>query len=276
MMKKRRILIITIFVFIGFLTYHILYGRLLAISPVIIGFDKYKTKKAIIYYHKKDDIADLKIIDSLIPEVEQFHKLNFNKKVKLFICKTDNEFKRYTGISSRFATISSFAIFMSGKANNERKIKSIHTDIYFKHELSHLLIHQNMSFCKFINYPNWFSEGLAVYSANQFGFDEYLAKQETYTKVKEGNFVQPKDFGTAFSSKGISVKNCKVANKYRFIYSEFGSIMNDLIKTYGKEKFIFFLHHSLQADDFYVLFNKTYKIDFTEYLKDFKIRIKSH
>ena len=274
-MKKRNILIAIIILLLGFLIYHILFGRLLALSPLQINFEKLNTENTTIYYHKNEKLLELNKIDSLISEVEQFHKLNFNKKVKLFICKTDSEFKRYTGSSARFATIFSFGIFMSGKANIERKAKSIHIDTYLKHELSHLLIYQNMSLYKSIKYPQWFLEGIAVYSSNQFGVDGYLTKQETYKKIKEDNFVQPKDWGTAITSKGISVKNCKVANKYRFIYSEFGCIIDDLINTYGKEKFIIFLKQSFQADDFYVLFNKTYNIDFTEYLKDFKIKIKS-
>jgi hypothetical protein len=66
-----------------------------------------------------------------------------------------------------------------------------------------------------------------------------------------------------------------VANKYRFIYSEFGCIVDDLINTFGREKFLKFFKQSLQSDDFYVLFKQTYKKDFSEYLEEFKTKIKA-
>ncbi len=274
-MKKRKILLSITLLFIGLVVYHLLFGRLLAFSPLVFGFEKYDSEYSTIYYHKNDTLLDLKRLDSLNKEIEQFHKLNFNKTVRLFICETDNEYRRYTGSKSRLVTIFGNAIFMSGKANSERKTNSININVYVKHELSHLLIYQNMSFLKSINYPQWHLEGLAVYSSNQFGVDGYLTKRETYQKIEDGNFVNPQDWGTAFSSKGITVTECKVENKYRFIYSEFGCIVEDLISTFGKEKYITFLKLSLQSDDFYIIFKQTYKKDFFEYLKEFKTRIKA-
>ncbi len=138
-----------------------------------------------------------------------------------------------------------------------------------------MLAYQNMSFRTSINFPQWFLEGLAVYSSNQFGVDGYLTKSETYKTIEEGHFVFPKDWGTAFTSKGKSVRECKVKNKYRFIYSEFGCIIDDLISNYGQEKFLKFLHQSLRSEDFYILFKETYQKAFSDYLIEFKIRIKA-
>jgi len=273
--SKRKIFISILLLLFGFLTYHILFGRLFAFSPIIIGFENHKTENATVYYHKGESELNYKTLDSLIVNVEQFHKLNFNKKVKIFVCKTNREFRQYTGSSARFITFFDKTIFMSGKANNERKMYRIHLNTYLKHELSHSLVYQNMSFSKLIRYPQWFLEGLAVYSSNQFGVDGYLTKKETYKKINEGYFAKPKDWGTAFSSKGKSVKECKVKNKYGFIYSEFGCIINDMISIYGKEKFNTFLKQSLQSNNFYILFEKTFNISFSEYLNRFKTRIKA-
>lgn len=248
----------------------------MAFSPIAVGFEKHRTGNVIVYFHKNEKDLDYKLLDSLIVEVGKFHTLNFKKEVKIFICKTNKEYERYTGSSARMVTIFGNAIFISGMANDERKTNIISFNTYLLHELSHLLIYQNMTFRTAIHYPQWFLEGLAVYSSNQFGVDGYLTEREVAIEIEKGNFVQPEDWGTAFSSKGKTVKDCKVPNKYRFIYAEFGSIIDDIIKIYGKEKFILFLKMSLQADDFYVLFNKTYNIDFAEYLKDFKMKIKSH
>ncbi|MCB0628242.1 MAG: hypothetical protein R2824_30440 [Saprospiraceae bacterium] len=152
-----------------------------------------------------------------------------------------------------------------------RETEHIHT--YLKHELSHLLLYQNMSLKKVISYPQWFIEGVAVYSSNQFGLDGYPSIAETYKKINEGNFVQPEDWGSVFSSKGASVKNCSVPQKYKFIYAEFGCIINDLVATYGRDNFLKFMKQSLNQNDFYALFYQTYGKGFSEYKDEFKTRI---
>jgi hypothetical protein len=209
--------------------------------------------------------------------VEQFHKLHFKEEVTIIFCKSNSEYKQYTGSSSSaLVTLFDKGIFVSGKINEKRKTESVDLDVYLKHELSHLLLYQNMTFIKAINYPHWFLEGLAVYSSNQLGVDGYFTKKEIYYLIKENNFISPKDWGTLFTSKGESVKKCKVPKKYKFAYSEFAYIIDDMINQYGKEKFIDFLKKSLQSDDFYILFKGIYKKNFPQYLTDFKERIKAN
>jgi hypothetical protein len=113
-------------------------------------------------------------------------------------------------------------------------------------------------------------EGLATYSAGQMGVDGYLNPGETADKIKEGYFVEPKDWGTAISSKGKTVKEIALDNKYYFIYAEFALIVSNLIQNYGDNKFQEFLQQSLDDRDFYQLFNKTFGIEFESYMKDFK------
>lgn len=270
---KRKIAITTIIVLSGIIFYLFLYGRLFPFSPIIVGFEKHEFEKATIYFHDNEDISDFKVIDSLIYKTEQFHQLTFKRKVKIFICNSDSEIKRLSGFSARFNTQLIYGrIFISGKANEERKERKIHLDTYLKHELSHSLLFQNMSLILALNYPGWFTEGTAVYSANQMGVDGYFSKEETLNKIKEGFFVEPKDWGTilSISSKGKTVKECSIENKYKFIYSEYGLIVESLIQVYGKDKFDMFLEKSLSENDFYDLFERIYNEEFTEYVSKFK------
>lgn len=269
---RRKIIITTSIVLSGIIFYLFLYGRLFPFSPVIIGFEKYEFEKATIYFHDNEDISDFKVIDSLIYKTEQFHQLTFKRKVKIFICNSDSEIKRLSGCSTRFNTQLNGRIFVSGKANEERKKRKIHLDTYLKHELSHSVLFQNMSLILALNYPGWFTEGTAVYSANQMGVDGYFSKEETLNKIKEGFFVEPKDWGTilSISSKGKTVKECSIENKYKFIYSEYGLIVESLIQAYGKDKFDTFLEKSLSENDFYGLFERIYNEEFTEYISKFK------
>lgn len=267
---KRKIIIAISIVLSGIIFYLFLYGRLFPFSPIIIGFEKYEFEKATVYFHDNEDILDFKVIDSLICKTEQFHQITFKRKVKIFICNSDSETKRLSGFSTRFNTQLSGCIFVSGKANKERKERKIHLNTYLKHELSHSLLFQNMPLISALTYPGWFLEGVAVYSANQMGVDGYFSKEETLNKIEEGFFVEPKDWGTIISSKGKTVKECSIENKYWFIYSEYGLIVESLIQAYGKDKFDTFLEKSLSENDFYSLFERTYNEEFTEYISKFK------
>ncbi len=271
-MRKRVFSILLLLLGVTIL-YHLLFGRLFIFSPFTPGFEKKDFERATLYFHENESISGFDIIDSLITEVEKSHGLQFKNKVKIFICATEGEMLRYTGIRARMGTIiGNGRIFISEKANRERKKHTIHFYTYLLHELSHALMYQNMSISHALTCPQWFLEGLAVYTSDQFGKDGYLTREEAFEKMREGYFVEPEDWGTFLSGKGKTVKECTLKNKYRFIYSEFGSIIDDLVKIHGKEKFRRFMTSTLTANDFYSLFRKHFGIDFPDYLRDFRHR----
>jgi hypothetical protein len=271
---KRKIILTAILVIVGILVYQLLYGRLFPFSPVVSGFKKHQHQRATIYYQSAD-ISRFGFIDSLVQVAEQFHQLAFKRKVEIFVCDSDRTYHRYTGTNARFVTVPVYGrIFVSAQAVDDYENQKIHLDIYLKHELSHSLLYQNMSIFHSLKYPGWFMEGLATYSAGQMGVDGYLTPEETAAKIREGCFVEPKDWGTIISSRGKSVKECPLENKYHFIYSEYALIIKDLVQLQGEEILQGFLRRSIQDKDFYRLFLETYKIDFDSYIKNFQAKIK--
>lgn len=269
---KRKILLTAVLIIFGILVYQLLYGRLFPLSPFVTGFNKQEYQRAIIYYQSAD-ISRFGSIDSLVQAMEQSHQLTFGRKVEIFICDTDRQYHSYTGANARFITMPIYGrIFVSARAADDYQNLRIYLDTYLKHELSHSLLYQNMSLFHSLQYPGWFMEGLATYSAGQMGVDGYLTPRETAAKIREGYFVEPKDWGTLLSSKGKSVKECPLENKYQFIYSEFGLIIQDLIQSCGEEKFSEFLKKSLQNKNFYELFQESYGKDFDSYIKNFKAK----
>lgn len=57
-----------------------------------------------------------------------------------------------------------------------------------------------------------------MYSAKQVGTDGYYSFEQTKEKIKAGYFVEPDDWVAIITSKGKSVVNCKLENKYWFTY----------------------------------------------------------
>ena len=269
---KRKIFLTAILVIVVILVYQLLYGRLFPFSPIVSGFKKHHHQRATIYYQSAD-ISRFGFIDSLVQEVEQSHLLNFRRKVEIIVCDSDRKYRRYTGATARFITTPVYGrIFVSDRAVNDHENQKIHLETYLKHELSHSLLYQNMSIFHSLKYPGWFMEGLATYSAGQMGVDGYLNAEETIAKIKEGYFAEPKDWGTITSSKGKSVKECPLENKFHFIYSEYALIVQDLVQIQGEEGFKKFLWRSVQDKDFYQLFRETFQMDFDSYIKNFKLR----
>jgi len=275
MRRKKNIAYTIVLILIILTSYHFLWGRLFPFSPIIIGFEQKEFDKAIIYYRDGvTDITKLFIIDKLINEVEDFHQLKFKKKVKIFIFNSDVEYRKHTGMKTRFMMLPfNGRIFVSGKAKKESEEGKIHLLVYLKHELSHSLLAQNMSLYHSFHYPGWIAEGIAVYSANQMVVDVYLTKEETFDKIKSGYFFNPDDWGTMIKRKK-SVFEFQMPNKYWFIYSEFACLVEDIIQNYGKDKFLQYMTEVLEKKDDKKVFLSVFGIKFNEYVDGFKNRIR--
>jgi hypothetical protein len=275
-MKHNKKIISTVgLILIALTGYHLLWGRLFPFSPIIIGFEQEELNSGTVYYGKGIDISKYKTIDSLIDKVEKFHRLQFKKKVKIFVMDSNKEFVRRTGVNTRFVTLPLHGrIFVSNKARKEIQEGKIHEDVYLKHELSHSLLYQNMSLYRSQYYPGWLLEGIAVYSSNQMGVDGYFNKKETFNKIRDGYFLNPDDWSTTLlKPQSKNVKNFPLTNKYWFIYSEFGCLVEDLIQNYGKDKFFQYMTEALEEKDDKKLFLGIFGIEFNEYVDGFKNRI---
>ena len=224
-----------------------------------------------IYYHKGDSVPEFSIIDSLVKTVEDWHRMAFMHRVKIFLTKSMNEYKNRTGTTARFVTMPMEGrIFISPAAKSDFRQGTIHLGIYLKHELSHSILYQNTSLFRSLRYPGWFMEGLAMYSSGQCGTDGYYTFDQVREKMNTGIFVEPTDWGTIVSSKGPTVTKCPVPDKYHFIYSEFALIVCSLESKIGRNRFTDFIRQSLKSPDFGEEFKNTFGMDLSNYLADFK------
>lgn len=272
MSLKKSILLATLLLVTTVLIYFFLWGRLFPFSPVILGFEREEFDKAVIYYREGTDISNYSVIDSLIDKVEDFHQLRFKKKVGIFIFNSDAEYTRRTGMRTRFVTFPVHGrIFVSGKAKAEFEEGKIHMSVYLKHELSHSLLFQNMTLYHVLHYPGWLAEGIAVYSANQMGVDGYFTKEETFETIRDGYFFHPDDWGTLLRRKE-GLEDFSLPDKYRFIYSEFACIVDDLIQSYGQEKLNQYMTALLSEKDDGEVFRRIFGVDFENYVDDFRNR----
>ena len=267
MKKKIKYFVLALgFIFIIFLIYMFLWGKLFPYSPIVIGFDKYELDNTVIYVQHGARFNEFTRLDTLTKSVESFHELKFKSKPKFFIFKDDESYYQRSVSKARFCAFSSGALIISPWALKEDKQGIISLEIYIKHELSHILIYNYTGLLGEFRYPSWLLEGLAMYSVHQMGTSFYPNIEDTYKAIRAGNFMPPEYYKT---NKEDEV-DINVKYKIAFIYSEFGCIVDYLVKANGKEKLIQYIKALLEENDNDKQFKKVYSKDFNAVISEFK------
>lgn len=271
--KKRIVLtlaVAAVIAAVGSLTYLFLWGKLFPYSPVMIGFSKHELSNTIVYVQYGAKYDDYTVINSYPPAVEKSHELRFRKKPKVYIFRDKGSYLRRSITKARFCAYPNGSLVVSPWALQEAQEGKISLEIYLKHELSHTLLYQHMgTLASYVYFPRWLLEGIAMYHSNQMSTSWYPGKKETYVYIRQGNFINPRDYSTAREKRAVLNVKYPIA----FIYSEFGCIVDDLIITYGKEKFMQYVRRLSFASNHDKVFREVYGIDFDDFLLDFRKRI---
>ncbi|HON80572.1 MAG TPA: hypothetical protein PK544_18920 [Spirochaetota bacterium] len=264
MTKKRAILIGIVIIVLSF-AYTLLFGKLFPFSPVAIGFTRHELPHTVIYVQDGSKFTNYSLIDNCTINVEMFHQLKFKRKPVLYIFSSKASYFRRTTARTRFCVYPNGSMVIAPWSINEAKNGIISLEIYITHELSHVLLQQNMSYYAAYRYPPWLMEGIAVYSSHQMGTSWYPDKRTTYDLIRHNNFFPPNLYKT---DREDSIP-LHVENRIAFMYSEFACIVDYLITQYGEEKFYRYmkgLFHNHNHDQF---FNEIYNIEFHDFLKEF-------
>jgi hypothetical protein len=269
-MKKRIVLGLILAILCG-TALLLVWGRLAPLSPWIVGFEHRESSKAMVYYHQGTSLLKLAMIDSLIEQVESWHRLTFKTKPRILLCGSDREYRRIAGRRARFVVFPPHGrLYVSASALRDANEGRIHFDVYLAHELSHALLYQNMSSWRALSYPGWLLEGIAVRSSDQMGVDGYLTKEAATDTIRKGYFVPPDDWGTIVTKQKKSITDLPLENKMWFIYAEFGCLVDRLIGTYGKDPFLRFLNATLTESDYQKSFKNAFGVGFEEFLRLFR------
>jgi hypothetical protein len=251
---------------LGLIVYSFLFGKLFPYSPIIIGFNKNELTNTVVYIQKGAEHPDLNKIDSLIPNVENFHEWKFLNKPRIFIFKDKDSYNKRSISKARFCAFYNGDLIIAPWALKEAEKGEISLEIYLTHEMSHCLLHQHSGILRAFRYPEWLLEGLAVYSSKQMGTSWYPSKEKTNDYIREGNFMPPEYFKT----KKEEQINLDVKYRITFMYSEFACIVDYLIEKYGKDKFLSYIKELTTNSNHDQIFKNIYGVEFGECIKDFR------
>jgi hypothetical protein len=274
LMKKPIILIIAA-ALICVPGYMLAYGRLLPFSPILFAYQKVSLGKINLYKHAGEPIPEaINKANDFLNDLENSHKLPFDKTIDIILCSSESEQRRINGSDIRLKCYPIYGrIVVSHKVLSESSRNEKNLGIYLKHELSHTLLFQNLPLAKaFHTFPRWLIEGMAVYSSNQFGVDNYYTKQMVAQTIKDGKFFRPEWLNGPFQREPKEAIKFPLQDKAYFFYSEFGMIVDDLITTYGEDNFQRYFHALFTSDSDDRLFQDTYGLPFNQYLVEFQNR----
>ena len=276
--KKRRVLTVfagTLLLFSAVFLAVLLWGPLQPLSPWVVGFQHRDTDRARVYFHNGIDPDLFNGIDALVNGVEKAHGMTFSKRAEIFVCSSDREYRRLARTGARFCVFPKFGrLYVSARALHDAGAGTIHLDTYLTHELSHSLLYQNMPLRRFIGFPDWLLEGMAVLNANQRGVDGYLTRDEVRVKMREGYFLHPSDFiPNKPWRRADALKDFALPDKYWFLYSEMACFVEDLIQNGGHNRFVAFERGLMDGQEEKVLFQSVYGKPFDEYVAGFRARM---
>jgi len=234
------------------------------LPPHFFGFREIHSQNITICFKNKDPRAPFLKIDLLMKEAELFHNLRFKRPIRFYIFDSHQEFTKFSRLKKGVMGTGYNRIYVSPKALQQ---PDLILEKFINHELSHTLLFQNMSHIRRLFYPSWLIEGVAVYYSKQPGFAGYPNKEEVISLVKKGNFIYPPDYRKRFSPPKRSIKNIHLKHKHRYLYSLFGTIVDDLIQSYGHERFLSFLHKTLNSRSMKNVFKESFDINFDDYIQ---------
>ncbi len=251
--------------FVVILMYELLFGKLFPYSPILVGFSKHELANTIIYVQNGAAFSEYAEVDSLPPVVESFFQMKFEHKPKIIIFRDDGSFNRRSPLKARFISFPTGNTIVAPWAMREAREGKISLAIYLRHELSHILLFQHAGMLSKFKIPRWLIEGVAMYSANQMGTTLYPSKDETYRLIGDGNFINPRQ---PSNDAGLNVPN-----KAGFAYSEYACLVDYLINSYGKEKFLEYINRLCGSFNSDKVFEEAYGMKFDKLLANFLVAV---
>ena len=253
----------------GVLAYILLFGKLFPLSPVVIGFERTDLDNAVVFTQKGYDFGDLRWMDTVFGRVEEFHGLQFASRPRILLFGDDRTYSRRSLSRARLCAFYNGTIVVSPWLSREDADGTVSLETYLEHELSHVLIFQNLGIPASIRYPKWLLDGVATLGSRQMGTPFYPDSAETVRLIAEGNWMPPEAYGTD-AEEDVPLD---VENRMPFIYCEFALIVDDLIDRFGRERFQEYMTgHTFWSDPDEV-FERTYGMGFEEYLSSFRTDI---
>jgi len=247
--------------------FYLFWGPLFPWSPVKPGYKKIRSSGATLFIRDYKDEDVVYRLDEILLEEEAFHALKFHKKFRVVVLGRESNMKRYlpwiksSGYSVKLGSVN--VIYIGPTARKS----PYGIEVFLKHEISHLLIHQNTPSGRNnmeILRQGWLAEGIATY----YGGPHY------YDKV---------EFGALWKNKGMAFDNLYMENPHEMDrniiwlkYTYYRFFIEFLVDTYGIIDLQDYLKSYMEEPERYeLIFSEIYHEDLDQILQKFRTYMNS-
>ena len=216
------------------------YGPLLPWSPVKPGYAIAPFSRAEIFFASSRPLPGAySEIDAIVTEAEAFHRLRFQRPVRVIGCKNWGDCER--GLPwLRVHSLGGVTLATGDVIYITPKLAEMHfsTGEFLRHEISHSLLHQNATLLKAYRIGRsapWLTEGLAVSFARQrdyFSREQFL---EMAAHVELAGYLDP--------ARPASPWNARFAYPTQRYFVEY------LKRQHGEDTFAAYLRQAIAAPD---------------------------
>ncbi len=251
--------------------YLLAFGPLFPWNPIKSGYEELKAQTYSVYYQKDTELpAYYQNLESYLSETSITFNLPRTRYIKLI--RTDkSHMKGYipwlnTDSLGGVALQTGDILYINSEKIAEQKLNE---EEYIKHELVHLLLHQNTNIINASRATKvtYVSEGIPFYLSGPsfYSQKEFL---ECLKKVKLQETTEGDEIYTADSFSGLDEQS---AERYKVSHMLYGGFIGYLIKTYGQEKFNIFDHEFLNTPSLHrQLFEEVYEKKLEVVLQEFE------
>ena len=267
------------------LLYALLFGPLFAFSPLKSGFNELRLGRCKVSYPRgaTPDPAYSQL-DNLMAQTEAFHRLTFKKNVRVIVCASNSQYRRFSLASGNAGTIQTGTVIYirpsiaeagypprithdGGTLNLLPPARAETRDLasFLKHELSHAILYQNTTLWKAMKINTWLEEGLAVYFGNSHHY--YTGNELRSLAVDDG-------FWFSLTDEDGEPLGIPDTIKHFFSYGAYCGFITYLVDTYGRENVLNFVQDCIRdPQNEEALFKSQFGIGLNEALDGFRKRL---
>lgn len=223
--KRITVIILGVLIFLTIICF--LWGPLFPWGPKL-GYAQKKYDKAIVYAKSSSGLENVPDLDAIMEDEENFHQMQYNRKVKIVVITSEGEWKRFVPYLSYGV---GGASLMRGNVVfiNKSKIEShnYQYDAFFMHELSHNILYQNSGLA---NSYRMYKQGqpLELIATYYGGPRDYYKDEAEFLKAWEKANLKPCD-NPLFLFDGLQEQGGK------FSYTTYRYFMEYLAQGKGTE-----------------------------------------
>ena len=216
------------------------YGPLLPWSPVKPGYSMASFPRAEIFFGRTSPLpGDYREIDAIMTDAEAFHRLRFQRPVRVIACKNWGDCER--GLPwLRVHSLGGVALATGDIVYITPKLSEMHfsTREFLRHEISHALLYRNTTLLKAYRigqWSPWLTEGLAVSFGRQRDYFSRERFLEMAAHVDLAGYLDP--------ARPASPWNARFAYATQRYFIEF------LKRQHGEDTFAAYLRQAIAAPD---------------------------